>query len=132
MTENAKIRHMLTRLSLAIVFIGIGIWEVIQPSYWAMYVPPFVSSIIATDTFLMFHGSALIIIGTAVLLGIYLRFTSALAALTMLSIILSVTYYLGFSDIVLRDIAIFVIAVALFFDDSDYARAARFRGKRRS
>lgn len=120
--NRANARHLLTRISLAFVFIGIGIWEIVQPSYWGMYVPPFVSSIIATNTFVVIHGIALVVIGTAVLLGIYLRVASALAVLVMLTIVVSLTFYFGFNDIVIRDIAILLIAAALFFDDTDYLR----------
>ncbi len=120
--NRAHVRHLLARISLAFVFISIGIWEIVQPSYWGMYVPPFFSAIIATNTFVMIHGMALVLIGTAVLLGIYLRVASALAVLVMLTIVASLTFYFGFNDIVIRDIAILLIAASLFFDDTEYLR----------
>ncbi len=110
------------RLGLAVVFVGIGIWEIVQPSYWASYVPPFFSAFIAINTFVMIHGVVLVIVGIAVLLGLYLRAMAVIASLIMLSIVVSVTYYFGFNDIVIRDLAILLLAMALAFDDTDYLR----------
>ena len=116
---------MLMRFGLAFVFIGIGIWEIVQPSYWGMYVPPFFSAVITTNAFVEIHGVVLLVTGLAVLLGVYLRIASALAAIIMLSIVISLTYYFGFNDIVIRDVAILMLAAALFFDDADYMRLKR-------
>ncbi|MDE1767948.1 MAG: hypothetical protein KGH62_01125, partial [Candidatus Micrarchaeota archaeon] len=120
--KNDQIRHMVARLSLAVVFVGIGIWEIAQPSYWAMYVPGFVSALIRTNTFVMLHGITLLVIGLAVVLGAYLRIASGLAVLIMLSIVVDLTVTFGFDDIVIRDLGILLIALALFFDDTNYMR----------
>ena len=120
MMDKADARHVLMRIGLAFVFISIGIWEIVQPSYWGMYVPPFLSAIIATNTFLEIHGSVLVVVGIAILLGAYLRIASALAVVIMLSIVISLIYYFGFNDIMIRDVAILMLAAALFFDDTRY------------
>jgi len=120
--ERARIRHLLTRISLAVVFLGIGVWEIIQPSYWSFYIPSFLTFVASAITLTMAHGVVLVIIGLAVLLGAYLKAASALATLMMLAIIGSLIISFGFNDIVIRDVAIFLIALSLFFDDTDYLR----------
>ncbi|MEM3839313.1 MAG: hypothetical protein QXF01_01905 [Candidatus Micrarchaeaceae archaeon] len=125
--NRSQARHLLTRISLAVVFVGIGIWEIAQPSYWGMFVPPFLAWLIATNLFVVIHGFALLAVGIAVLFGAYLRFSSAVAALIMLSIVVSLAYYFGFTDILIRDLAILFISLALFFDDTDYLRATKAR-----
>ena len=45
-----------------------------------------------------------------------------MAVLVMLSIVVSLTFYFGFNDIVIRDIAILLVAGSLFFDDTNYLR----------
>ena len=112
----------MTRISLAVVFVGIGVWEIIQPSYWSYNIPNFLTFIASAITLTIAHGAVLVIIGLAVLLGVYLRIAAALAVLMMLLIIGSLLISFGFSDIVIRDAAILLIAVALFFDDTEYLR----------
>jgi hypothetical protein len=112
--ENSKIRHILTRASLAIIFIGIGIWEIVQPSYWATYFPSFITSLSYALTLVMIHG--------AVLLILYLRISSLLCVLMMLSVIIGLYIGFGFTDLIIRDTAVLFIAVALFFDDTRYLR----------
>ncbi len=120
--DRNNARHVLTRISLAIVFIGIGIWEILQPSHWSSYIPNFLTFIAGAITLTMAHGVVLVIIGLAVLLGVYLRIAAALAVLMMIFIIISLLLSLGFTSIAIRDIAILLIAGALFFDDTEYLR----------
>jgi uncharacterized membrane protein YphA (DoxX/SURF4 family) len=84
--------------------------------------PRFLSGIAPIDTLVMAHGIALLVIGMAVLVGAYLRIASVLAVLMMLAIIASVTMQSGFTDLTIRDTAVALIAVALFFDDTKYMR----------
>jgi uncharacterized membrane protein YphA (DoxX/SURF4 family) len=116
--KKSDIRHILTRLGIAVVFVSIGMWEIIQPSYWSFYMPQFLSVIASTTTLTMIHGVAMLAIGLAVLLGIYVRIASALATLMMVFIVADLVIFFGFNDIVIRDIAILIMALSLFFDDT--------------
>lgn len=120
--NNSQIRYILTRLSVAIIFIGIGLWEIIQPSYWATYFPTFITKLSYVSLVIAVHGGILVIIGIAVLLGIYLRYTSILAALMMIIVIVALLTSFGFTDIIIRDLAVLVVTIALFFDDTNYLR----------
>jgi len=116
---------MILRLALAWVFISIGIWEIIQPSYWSFYIPGFLSSIASPITITMLHGAALLILGLAILAGAYLSVVSALCALMMVAIIGNLILSFGFNDIVIRDVAILLIAVSIYFDDTNYLRLVK-------
>ncbi len=115
-------RHILTRLSLAVIFIGIGIWEILSPSYWSYYIPKFLANFANPLTLTMIHGVILVVLGLAVLIGAYLRTASILSALMMLSILVALITMFGFTDIMIRDLAVLLVAIALYFDDTQYLR----------
>lgn len=119
--NRQQARHLLARASLAVAFIGIGLWEIVQPSYWLGYVPQFLNFLPA-DYVLLAEGVVITSLGAAVLLGVYLKAVAGLSALMMLSVIASVIVSTGFTDIVIRDIALFLIAASLYFDDVAYLR----------
>ncbi len=116
MIDRSAARHLLIRLSIAVIFIGIGIWEVLQPVYWVQYLPTFASNLSYADSLVVIHGIALAAIGIAVLLGFHLRLFSALAALMMLAIMADLAFY-GLLELFIRDLPIFLIAVSLYLDD---------------
>lgn len=113
---------MLTRISIAFVFVGIGVWEIVQPSYWSFYIPNFLTFIASALTLTMLHGIVMVALGLAILLGIYLRVSAALASVMMVLIIGDLLLSFGFNDIVIRDTAILLVALALVFDDTNYLR----------
>ncbi|MDE1860363.1 MAG: DoxX family membrane protein [Candidatus Micrarchaeota archaeon] len=120
--NNQNIRHLLTRLSLATIFIGIGVWEIVQPSYWSYYVPTFFNAYLNSNTFTLLHGILLVVLGAAVLFGIYLRIAALLCVIVMLTIVADLVTQFQFTDLVIRDLAVLVIAAALYFDDTRYLR----------
>lgn len=113
---------MLTRISIAVVFVGIGIWEVVQPSYWSFYIPNFLIFIASALTLTTLHGIVMFALGLAILLGVYLRVSATLASIMMVLIIGDLIFSFGFNDIVIRDMAIFLVALSLVFDDTAYMR----------
>ncbi len=116
--KRSALHSIAIRIGLAAVFLGIGIWEIVQPAYWSFYIPKFFTGLGGASTLTIVHGVVLLALGIAVLLGIYLRMTSALCALMMAAIIIDVIALFGFNDIVIRDIAILFMAVALYLDDN--------------
>jgi uncharacterized membrane protein len=123
--KNQEIRHLLARLSLAVIFIGIGAWEIAQPSYWSYYIPSFVTALASANTLTVVHGILLLVVGLAVLLGAYLRIASALGVLVMLSILGDLLVSFGFTDIVIRDLVVLLVSAALFFDDTRFLRLTK-------
>lgn len=110
------------RLSVAVIFIGIGIWEIVQPSYWSYYIPSFLASLLNPLTLTMVHGMLLLVLGIMVLIGAYLRIASILSAIVMASILIALITMFGFTDTIIRDLSVLLIAIALYFDDTQYLR----------
>lgn len=123
--DKNNIRHIVSRIALAVIFIGIGIWEIVQPQYWNAFVPAFLSSSISANLLVNVHGVILLIIGLAVLSGAYLRIAAILATLVMLEIIVLLVFESGFTDLLIRDTAVLLLAVALIFDDTNYLRLVK-------
>jgi len=108
------------RLSLAFVLIVFGIWEIIQPVYWNYYLPRFIGKLANANILVVIHGFLILALGIAVLVGAYLRISSGLAALMILAILVELVASTGFTDIFVRDVTIFLLALALFFDETRY------------
>lgn len=119
--NDDNIRHVLSRLALAVVFVGIGIWEIVQPSYWSAFVPSFIT-ILDPNALVIIHGAIMLAIGIGIGLGVYLRLSAVLASLMMVSIIVMLLMESGFTDLIIRDAGVLLIAMSLIFDDTDYLR----------
>ncbi len=118
--KKDRIRHLLTRFAVALVFMTFGIWEITNPRYWEGFLPSFLPAAISPSLIILAHGVLLLAIGIAILTGFYLRIFSALAAIMLILIILSLLYLTGFIQIVVRDSAILLLTCSIFFDDTRY------------
>ena len=117
--EHDKIRHLLIRMALSVVFIIFGLWEIINPQYWQGFVPGFVRSMVSNlHPLVQIHGAVLLIVGLMILLGFYMRIASIIAGLMLLEITVSLILESGFSDLFVRDLALLILAVALYFDST--------------
>jgi uncharacterized membrane protein YphA (DoxX/SURF4 family) len=119
MMKSSQIRHLLARIGLAIVLIVFGIWEIMNPLQWAAYLPGFLTNF--SPTLLIYlHGTALIVIGIAVLVGFQLRIAAMLACLMLLGVIVSLITLTGYDDIVVRDVGTLFLALTLVFDEERF------------
>ena len=109
---------MLTRVALAFVFVIFGLWEMTNPQGWTAFVIPAIANLYNPVYLVVAHGFVLFVIGVALLLGIYIRVFSALAVLVMLEVIASLFILSGFTDVLVRDVAILLLAASLFFDNT--------------
>ncbi len=111
--RSPSLSVVLARLGIASAFLGFGIWELIVPNWWTTYVPAFASSILPATTVVLIHGVMLTVTGVAVLAGWLPRLFTTVAALIMLEICLEIYIQEGFTDIFIRDVAIFFFAAAM-------------------
>lgn len=111
-----KIPRILARLGLASCFVTFGVWEIVAPTYWVSYMPSLAARIAEPSLLVRIHGAALLVVGLMVLLGILKRFSALAAVLIMISIVASLIVSSGFTEIVVRDIAILFLALSLFVD----------------
>ena len=110
-----KTRKLLSSFSIFFVFIVFGVWEIINPNYWAGFIPTFMSSLLNPLLLVRFHGIVLGVIGLWLISGFQRRIAAIFSALIMLEIVISLSLS-GFSDILVRDIAIFIFTLSLIFD----------------
>ena len=100
------------RVGLAFVFIYAGINSLLNPSAWIGFVPVWIDTIplISREVFLTIHGLFEIVLGLALLFGIYKKLTAALAFLSLAGIII----FFGINDITFRDLGLIAAAYTLF------------------
>jgi uncharacterized membrane protein len=116
--ESEKIRHYLATYAVSFIFIIFGIWEIINPQYWAGFVPSFVSRLPGSANFLVqIHGIVLAAAAISLAFDFKRKIAAALGTLMMLGIVISLYIDSGFSTLLIRDIAITLFVASLFFDD---------------
>ncbi len=117
-TSNfSKARHLLTRAAIGFVFVSFGLWELFDPQYWTGFVPNWVAAIIPSQTLVLFHGVVLLVLGVAILLGLWLRWTALLATLMLVEICAGLLLASGFSDLLVRDVGLLLFTLSMVFDD---------------
>ena len=111
--RSPSLSQALSRLAVAFCFLGFGIWELISPITWTSYVPAFVQNFLDPVILVLVHGIVLTVSGLAVFSGWKSRFFTGLSALIMLEICIEIFLQEGFSDIFIRDMAIFLFIAAM-------------------
>jgi len=103
----------LARVLLGLVLAWFGYHELVQPQLWTGYVP----AVSATSTFavvlVLVHGWVLLMLAVAIIAGVALRLAAAVAALLLLQIVVTLTITGGLTDLTLRDVGVFGLAICL-------------------
>jgi len=111
--ERADVPYLLPRLGIAVVFVGFGVWELLNPGYWTVYVPTLLAGHAWTLRLVQLHGVVLTTTGAAVLLPRYARRGAAVATLVLAEICLDILLANGVTSILLRDVGLLAVAAAL-------------------
>ena len=106
----------LARVMLGLVLLWFGYHELVQPQLWTGYVPWVATTSSLAVTLVLIHGWVLLVLGVAIIAGVALRLAAALAALTLLEIVISLTFTGGLTDLTLRDLAVLGLALCLTAD----------------
>jgi uncharacterized membrane protein YphA (DoxX/SURF4 family) len=101
------------RVLLGLVLGWFGYHELAQPSLWTGYVPVLPPGSPAAVLAVLAHGWLLLILAAALIAGIATRIAAAIAAVTLLEIVISLTVTAGLSDLVLRDLGVLGLAICL-------------------
>lgn len=101
------------RILLALVLAWFGYHELVRPSLWTGYVPVVSPTSSLATVAVLAHGWVLLMLAVALAAGIATRLAALLAAVVMLEIIISLTVTAGLSDLTLRDVGVFGLAVCL-------------------
>jgi len=101
-------------LGLAFLWIALLIWR--DPVLWAGFLPIWLQDILPVSSGAFMQGVAVFdaVVGFFLVLNRFTRIVSALAALHLLGLVLT----LGFNDIAARDFGLMAASVAVFFDAS--------------
>lgn len=105
----------LTRYAVAIVFLLLGIDQLLHPALWQAYFPDTIPFGITVAKAIFFNGLFDTTIGILLLLGLFTRIVSAIAVIHIIGVI----FTLGYNDITIRDIGILLAALATFFHGPD-------------
>lgn len=110
------VRKWLLVAAVSVVFLGFGVWELVNPQYWVSFLPSFLSGF-APLVLVRLHGIALVLVAAWLLSGWKLRIAAVFATLLMLEINTSLLIEYGFSDLLIRDVGILLAAAALMFEN---------------
>jgi hypothetical protein len=101
------------RVLLGLVLGWFGYHELVQPGLWTGYVPVLAPTSSLATLAVLAHGWVLLMLAVALVAGISPRLMAGVAALVLAEIIISLTVTAGLSDLVLRDVGVFGLAVCL-------------------
>lgn len=113
MDRNLWARRVLI-VSLTIVFLYFGIMKFVEPSSWVGFLPSWMNGFMGFDKYLWLSvlGVLEIFLGVALLISRarVQKIVAALVALHLLFVVIQV----GWNDIGIRDIGLFLSSIALF------------------
>lgn len=107
---------LVMRFSLAFVFAWFGISEIFNPLYFSGYIPPFVKAFpfFSPNLFIQTHGIVLTLLSICLIFKFHLRLIGILNILMLMQIIIGLLLISGFSEIVVRDIGLFGLAISIW------------------
>jgi uncharacterized membrane protein YphA (DoxX/SURF4 family) len=101
------------RVLLGLVLAWFGYHELIAPQLWTGYVPGISATSTLAIILVLVHGWVLLMLAVAITAGVALRLAAAVAALLLVQIVITLTVTGGLTDLTLRDVGVFGLAVCL-------------------
>jgi len=101
------------RVLLGLVLAWFGYHELVQPGLWTGYVPLVASGSALAAVAVLAHGWLLLVLAVALIFGIATRVAAAAAAVLLAEIVISLIAVGGLSDLTMRDVGVFGLAVCL-------------------
>jgi hypothetical protein len=98
---------------LGLVLGWFGYHELVQPALWTGYVPLVHTASAGAIVLVLGHGWILLVLGVALVAGVMTRLAAGLAALLVGEIIIWLIVTAGLSDLTLRDIGVFGLALCV-------------------
>jgi uncharacterized membrane protein YphA (DoxX/SURF4 family) len=114
--------RLILRIGLGLVFLYFGLSQIINPERWIDLLPEFINNLgfyindILKAKLILLNGVFDLLIGLSLILGIFVKITSVLAFLHLISISL---FSLGFNPSGIRDFGLAISVLSLFFTDDD-------------
>ena len=115
MRIESSVAAPLLRISLSVLLLWFGVWQVAAPESWTAYVPGWVDAFADATLLTVSNGIFEIALGLVLASGFFVRAASLLGFLHVFFIALN----LGYSDIMVRDLALAAAFLAVFFNGPD-------------
>ena len=115
---------LVMRVFLGFVLLWFGVNEILDPRYWSGYVPLLVANFLPfnINLFVQMHGVVLALLALSLFFKFYIRYTGIITLGVLLSIIGGLITIDGFSEIVVRDIGLFGLALAIWLQNIKSAK----------
>jgi uncharacterized membrane protein YphA (DoxX/SURF4 family) len=103
---------------MALVFLWFGSQQLLHAPDWTGFIPEFVANMlpVSLETFVLGNGLMEVILGIALILGIFVRAVAFILAIHMFGIAFS----LGWSAIGIRDFGLSIATTTIFLFGADY------------
>lgn len=105
---------IVVRLALVLVFILIGIDQMIHPLEWKGFFPDFLP-----DNAVQMNAFFDLLLGVWIASGFFIRFSAGLAVLHLLGVVGAILLTSGYNQILIRDLGILGMAVAVLIYGKD-------------
>ncbi len=103
---------LILRFGLAFVLLWFGINQLISPSSWLSWLPPWTDSLfVSGKTLILLNGVIDTLLGVVFTLGLWIRFFGVIAFLHIFSLAVSI----GWNDVGIRDVGLAIAALSLAF-----------------
>lgn len=103
----------LLRIGISLVYIWFGVNQIADPTSFLSFPPSWLP--IPAETMVFLNGVLESVMGTMLVFGILTRFASAVLALHMVGIIISV----GYNPLAIRDFGLLVALITIFINGKD-------------
>ena len=121
--SGEKISHVLTRISLALVFLSFGYVQLQSPAGWVSYLPGILQRLPIDGQFFIFlNGTMEILLGLFLLLGIYIRPAAFVLGIHLFAIAATI----GFNAVGIRDFGLSLATLGVAFAGNDSFSLARY------
>ena len=110
-----KYAPIVVRYGIGIVFLLIGLDQAFKPGNWVSWLPSFVPSSISGETFFFLTGIFNTIVGVLLLIGFLTRLAAFLAALHLVGVLITI----GYNEIFIRDLGLFLMAISVLLHGKD-------------
>ncbi|MFT4250745.1 MAG: DoxX family membrane protein [Candidatus Woesearchaeota archaeon] len=99
------------RISIGALFLYFGVQALTQPLVAMSYIPAY-AEFLANNTFITVYGVVEVLIGLALLIGIYVRYAALLAAALLVGVVIA----LGNNEVMYRDLVILFATLVLAYE----------------
>jgi uncharacterized membrane protein YphA (DoxX/SURF4 family) len=113
--REQEIGPALTRIGVAVVFLVFGVWQFVDPVSWYGYLPASLPFGLSPATALYLNGALDVLLGVALILGIFARIVAIIAAVHLAII----TSTLGWNDVTVRDLGLVIVLLGVAIYGTD-------------